>query len=367
MSNIKYYILFSVTLLLQSCDFFYSTVNYTGKEADPRLCVVSHLSPPATPADMARIYVLHSEFFLNTGSSTIPVLDDAKVTLQVNNEQSVNAVYQRDTDTTYSWSEDGVMHPKVIYGGHYEAPVLFAANDTVRLHVEHPTYGTADALQICPAQQGMMFETDSLNKYGELWCHVHLSAYGGTMTDVLAMQVTINDDQKYIYSYAEDFAEYDNYQTRSLHYAGKSLLLAPSQQERDIPFIINASYLRYRNMSDPAKAQNDTDTLDATLTILSQTHEGYAYQSSLARASGRAASEVPELASQNTGSAQQGYGDMTNILDEITEAFDVLGNVEGYQVYGNLSGKNAQNVQPFGCFSLLNTNKQTVRIIIHYI
>lgn len=341
MKQLKYIVVL-LPLLLQGCDFFYSTVEYKGKEAEPRLCVISHLEANSTNT---RIDVLHSEFFLHAGADSLPVLNDALVTLQVNNAPPVPAVFVPGHDTMFVNTMYG---GKNVAYGHYEAPVFIQEFDTVRLHVEHPVYGTADALQVCPEMPYMELILDSLDtRYSQMYCHLLLPPYKGDPTDIMAVSGNM-----VIYSKDPTFAKYDNYQTPLGYYAGTELRMTVSSEPRSIPLILASLYI------EEYDHETQTLTLQFDMHSTSCTQDDYRYRSTLRRATGQNLwrRAFPEPPSERTEVEEDvGMGvDMAEMMDIIAEEFSVLGNVEGYQVYGNLTGTNAHDLQPFGCFTLTN-------------
>lgn len=339
-------------LLLQGCDFFYSTVEYKGKEADPRLCVVAHMSP----GNEHHAFVMHSEFFLHADERTVPEVNDALVTLQVNSGLPVAAQYVPNA-FGYNYTDNiGISHRA--YYGDYEASLPIAGNDTVRLHVEHPDYGTADAVQICPMWQRMSLTLDSLSVFGEVYAHMHLPAYTGNPEDLLSMQVSFLNTNVYynVYIYSRDsaFSGLDNLQTASGYYAGSNVTLCVSSHDRDIAVVFDTPNKRWNDSIAEA-----TDTLQIWTEITSRTPEDYTYRTSLERVSGQLYNRyVPDLPSERaTDSREDGLQDFDigELFDVIAEEFSVLGNAESYQVNGNLIG-DKRDLQPFGCFTLTNPN-----------
>ncbi len=362
------YIVFVMSLLLQSCDFFYSTVDYKGREADARLCVVTRETPPDSLGDPFHVNVLHSVFFLNDDDYTLPVLKDAKVSVKVNHSSYKQAVYTPNSDTVFAIDGDGFVRSRIL-DGRYEVPLLFAAKDTVRLHVEHPTYGTADAMQVCPEKQPFKLTVDSLSQYGELWCHMFVPAYKGDTSDVLTIQAAVFDDDLsdnglsiVAYSDNEAFGYYDNYQTNAGYYAGYQLHMQPAGSGRNIPLVFDLG-LRSMDVSE----EITPDTILICAYMLARTRDDYLYHSTLYAALGQSLA-VTELISErqkagNTGNENFEFN-IEQIFDEIAENFAVLGNAEGYQVYSNMEGKNGQNVRPFGCFSLVNVTEQNIEYVV---
>lgn len=366
MSKHTWYILF-LALLLQGCDFFYSTVEYQGKEADNRLCVISRAVPMDKPDDMLRVDVMHSAYFFNSGQQAMPVLKDALVTVQVNSAPARQAVFTPDSDTLYSMNDNGMMRRSILEGS-YEVNLPFAGNDTLRLLVNHPQYGTATTMQVCPMRQEFTLQVDSISRYGEVWCHMHLPAYLGSMSDVLTLQTAVvtneSNDEGYnlcAYSRNEVFAQYENKQTRSGFYGGQQLHLSPDTTDRDVQLVLDARAGMWRSYDSSSVRQ---DTLLISAYVIARTQDDYQYKTSMRRVLGRT-EYVPELSSQQPQDNSQGdYIDFNieEIFDLIAESFDVLGNAESYQVHGNLQGTNSRGLQPFGCFSLVNPNKQTVEV-----
>ena len=363
------HILLIVALLLQGCDFFYSTVEYKGKEAQPRMCVIAHLNSSRVSP---RVDVLHSEFFLHSNNSQLPILEDAQVTVQVNNESPVDMPFLPKQTIVLVNAGNGRMYRDSI--GYYSAPVSFQGNDTVRLHIEHPEYGSADAMQICPMKQQFALEVDSVSKYCEIWCHMHLPAYTGSMTDVLTLDINSTTAYMWIdttlevvslehYSQDETFAVYDNYQTPAGYFAGNNLTFPVSATDRTIAMVLVSDTFKLFKPSNLSKVHK----MWITMELWSQTQDDYKYYTSLDNVMSRSSSSysqshytakyIPELPSAKDTITQQTTDpglDIAKLLSEIAEEFNVLGNAEGYQVYSNISGSNRQKVQPFGCFSLTN-------------
>lgn len=370
------YIVLLIPFLLQSCDFFYSTVEYKGKEAEPRMCVMSHMY--AGDSDRRTMHVLHSEFFLHANKRSVPVLENALVTLQVNSSAPVAATFVPDSETM---PPQGNRYEEPVKYGCYQAGLAFTGNDTVRLHVEHPQYGIADAVQVCPMPQQVTIQVDSVvPKYAEIWCHLHLPAYSGDLTDVLTLDInstaafiwidtTLEVASLYYYSPDETFAVYDNFRTPTGYYAGSNLTFPVSDTGRSIQMVLVGE-----TGTDSLFAQ--AEELDIQMNLISQTRDDYRYYTSLDRAqtyaSARyvsshymAAKHYPELPSirysgTDLSPEEQYTYDMSQLFDNISEEFDVLGNAENYQVYSNITGTNSQGVQPFGCFSLMNMYSASV-------
>ena len=356
------YIILSLSLLLPGCDFFYSEVEYKGKEAEPRLCVVSHIKANSS---MARVDVLHSEFFLNAAKDSLPVLRDALVTLKRNNDAPVPLVYVPGNDTFAANIEYGFK--KLPYG-HYEAPISFSENDIIRLHVEHPEYGLVYAEQVCPQMPYFELQVDSLSVYNEVYGRLYLPAYKGKMTDVLALKANMEGNlMTYIYSRDPVFATYPNYQTTSGYYGGRELYLPVSDQPREIQVILDRYTTGRVSPVYPSGSPSfnpegpDTtkvsDKITMSIDATSHTIDSYQYINTLMRVAGDPfGNYVPDMTSERA-MRQNDQGmefDIAEIFNIISEEFNVLGNAEGYQVYINLTGKNKQNLQPFGCFRATN-------------
>ena len=363
------FILVLTPFILHGCDFFYSTVEYKGREAEPRLCVTSHVEANSS---LARVDVLHSEFFLNAAKDSLPVLRDALVTLQRNNDAPVSLTYVPGHDTVTSYSENGWSVRKFPLG-HYEAPISFFESDTVRLHVEHPDYGSVDAIQVCPMMPFAELTIDSVSVYNEVYCRLSLPPYRrfgrGDLTDVLMLTATVGAGKTVYYSmnpaymYSRDPAltTYQKYQTTTGYYGGIALFLPVSDQPREIQLVLDhyTSYsdepLPYDEYDDDTDVE-DEQKLSVNINLQSHTLDSYRYMYTLSRTLDSPFSNyMPDLTSESTMRGDDVPDiNIAEIFNIISEEFSVLGNAEGYQVYSNLTGKNKRNLQPFGCFRMSN-------------
>ena len=358
------FILVLTPFILHGCDFFYSTVEYKGREAEPRLCVTSHVEANSS---LARVDVLHSEFFLNAAKDSLPVLRDALVTLQRNSDAPVPLTYVPGHDTVTSYSENGWSVRKFPLG-HYEAPISFFESDTVRLHVEHPDYGSVDAIQVCPMMPFAELTIDSVSVYNEVYCRLSLPPYRmfgrGDLTDVLMLTAAVgvgktvyySMNPAYMYSRDPALTTYHKYQTTTGYYGGIALYLPVSDQPREIQLVLD-HYAE--GMSEPLT--DDTDVaeeqiLSVSINLQSHTLDGYRYMYTLSRTLDSPFSNyMPDLTSESTMRGDDVPDiSIAEIFNIISEEFSVLGNAEGYQVYSNLTGKNKRNLQPFGCFRMSN-------------
>ena len=328
------FILVLTPFILHGCDFFYSTVEYKGREAEPRLCVTSHVEANSSSA---RVDVLHSEFFLNAAKDSLPVLRDALVTLQRNNDAPVPLTYVPGYDTATNYSEYGYGLKRFPYG-HYEAPITFYECDTVRLHVEHPDYGSVDAIQVCPMMPFAKLTIDSVSK-----------------------TVFYSMNPAYMYSRDPELTTYHKYQTTTGYYGGIALYLPVSDQPREIQLVLD-HYAE--GMSEPLtddEYDDDTDVaeeqiLSVSINLQSHTLDSYLYMYTLSRTLDSPFSNyLPDLTSESTMRGEDAPDiNIAEIFNIISEEFSVLGNAEGYQVHSNLTGKNKLNMQPFGCFRMSN-------------
>ncbi|MBQ7531000.1 MAG: hypothetical protein IJT12_04775 [Paludibacteraceae bacterium] len=353
------YIVWLLPLLMQGCDFFYSTVEYKGREAEPRLCVFARNQP----SDRFYVELSHSVFFLDADTLSIPWVNDADVTLQVNSMPEVTAEYFPEPVRYFDSIRNTYRH---ILGHRYSAPIVYGGNDTVRLHVEHPMYGTAEALQVCPMMQQFTITLDSVVNQREFWAHLHLDAYMGASTDVLSMffDVTGWYDNQYgyvdylvqTYSKEKAFGELHNQLTYSGYYAGFYMYLPVADTDRDIPVVLAP---RYSTRFNDSILQN-IERLTISGTIRVHTQDYYQHLMSLARVRGNGNEYVEDFVAPNDSTERRQYYDMVGILDRIAEEFTVLGNAESYQVYGNLSAGNKHDLQPFGCFSLYQETYQQI-------
>lgn len=350
--NRSLYILLVLSLLLQSCDFFYSTVEYKGKEAEPRLCVICRAEPQY---QMIGVNVLHSEYFLHTNKEEWLSVKDAQVTLQVNNLPPVVAsesyerkYYDTKTDSFYVTNES--------YDGIYIAPLVYKGNDTIRLHVSHPDYGSAEAVQVCPMQQTYTLTLDSVVDKAQLWMHLHLPAYQGNISDVLELQFDVEghtdtdtiDYHAVLYSLDVAFDILDNYQTDYDYYAGIPLYVPVSNEVRDIAVVIAPQYGWF---AEDDSIIQDVRNITVHGVVTAKTLDGYKYEASIRRINRlNRYYYIRDFLAPENGSNDR--IDFSELLEDISEDFEVLGNAESYQVVGNLSPATPKDIPPFGCFYL---------------
>ena len=363
------FILVLTPFILHGCDFFYSTVEYKGREAEQRLCVTSHVEANSS---LARVDVLHSEFFLNAAKDSLPVLRDALVTLQRNNDAPVPLTYVPGHDTATNYSEYGYGLKRFPYG-HYEAPISFFECDTVRLHVEHPDYGSVDAIQVCPMMPYAELTIDSVSVYDEVYCHLYLPPYKrygrGDLTDVLMLTASVDVGKTayistytaYMYSRDPALTTYHKYQTTTGYYGGTVLFLPVSDQPRDIQLILDHYTAGRTEPWQDDEYDDDTDStgeqkMSVNINLQSHTLDSYLYMYTLSRTLDSPFSNyLPDLTSESTMRGEVAPDiNIAEIFNIISEEFSVLGNAEGYQVHSNLTGKNKLNMQPFGCFRMSN-------------
>lgn len=367
------YIVWLLPLLLSSCDFFYSTVTYKGPEADPHLCVEARLTAsPDGEKKRQEVYVTHSAFFLDSYYGSFPLVDDAVVTAQINSDRQVSGKYVQPKYDSYSG--------KLRSGGYYRLDLALAAGDSVWLNVEHPLYGKAEAMQVCPAQQSMDITVDSISRYGEIYAKMHLVGYQGNPTDVVTFIPRVDRCQarlKYkrgistttdtvivfetdsvavvMYSPDECFARYQDKQSLSGYYAGYSLTM-PAQKENHVVPVILDSHLFTGIVGEDLMI----DYMFISIRTEVRTIEDYDYYTSLADVLGNNSYYVPSMSSQTGDEQSETREYMEAVILSIREAFDELGNVEESQIYGNLSGE--ADKPPIGCFSLINVYEHTFKI-----
>ena len=293
------------------------------------------------------------------------------MTLQRNSDAPVSLTYVPGHDTVTSYSEYGYGLKQFPYG-HYEAPITFYECDTVRLHVEHPDYGSVDAIQVCPMMPFAELTIDSVSVYNEVYCRLYLPPYRrfgrGDLTDVLMLTATVGAGKTVYYSmntaymYSRDPAltTYQKYQTTTGYYGGIALFLPVSDQPREIQLVLDhyTSYsdepLLYDEYDDDT--DDDEQKLMVDINLQSHTLDSYRYMYTLSRTLDSPFSNyMPDLTSESTMRGDDVPDiNIAEIFNIISEEFSVLGNAEGYQVYSNLTGKNKRNLQPFGCFRMSN-------------
>lgn len=362
------YIVWLLPLLLNSCDFFYSTVTYKGPEADPHLCVEARLATsPNIGVKKPQVYVMHSAFFLDNYVGDFPLVDNAVVTVQVNHDRHVSGTYVQPTYDTYT----GMLSS----GGYYTFDLALAPRDSVLLNVAHPLYGKAEARQVCPAEQSMTVTVDSISRLGEVYAKMHLSGYQGSPTDVVTFTAKVDMCQvsmKYenttkdtvlvfeadsvamvMYSPDECFAQYENKQLSSGYYAGYSLTLPVSSEDRVVPIILDSHLF-----TGVGEKELIIDYTCISIRTEVRTIEDYDYYTSLAGVLGNN-DIVPSPSSQIKDEQSDMKEYMENAIQLIRIAFDELGNVEESQIYGNLSGD--ENKKPIGCFSLVNVSNYMLK------
>lgn len=367
------YIVWLLPLLLSSCDFFYSTVTYTGPEADPHLCVEARLTAsPDGEKKRQEVYVTHSAFFLDNYNGTLMLVPDAWVGVQVNRDQPVYGKYVVSNFDTYSG--------KLRSGGYYEYKLALSAGDSVLLSVEHPTYGKAEAVQVCPSEQPLTVTVDSISRYGEIYGKMHLSGYQGSPTDVVTFiprvdkcqarltyergaltqtdtVIVFEADSVAVAMYSPDdcFARYQDKRSQSGYYAGYSLTLPVSAEEYEVPIILDS------HMFGGIVGKNglSIDYMFISIRTEVRTIEDYDYYTSLAGVLNRS-DYVPPLSSQMEDEQSETMEYMEAVIESIREAFDELGNVEESQIYGNLYGE--ADKPPIGCFSLVNVCEHILKV-----
>lgn len=374
--KVRLYIIVLITVVLSSCDFFYSTVEYKGKESEPHLCVLSQFNAAQTEQ---RIYVSHSEFFLRTETNDLPYVSDAIVQVQVNNNPAVKAEYVPYSSSTVVKDENGAWNYSNAQGGYYAVNVPVTASDKVSLHVEHPTYGKAEAEQISPDSQPAQIKVDSVSRYGEVYGQLTLPAYRGAEDDVLTILCRIDscvarltieqkgrtftdtirvrkDDQwaAVIYSQNELFGRLDNYQTPLGYYGGWALDAPVTKEQQNVPFIVDMHVA----MIDGCTLE--IDSLTFTIITNVRTQDDYKYFASADRVTGRSL-YVSELSSQRTSQDQEEDDiSIEELMYNIGTMFDVLGNAESNQLYSNLTG--IKNMEPIGFFSITHTSETTYKL-----
>lgn len=366
------YIVWLLPLLLNSCDFFYSTVTYKGPEADPHLCVEARLTAsPDGEKKKQQVFVSHSAFFLDSYYGSLPLVDDAVVTAQVNHGSPVSGTYVQPKYDTHT----GML----LGGGYYTFDLALTAGDSVQLSVVHPLYGKAEAMQVCPAQQAMTITVDSVSRYGEIYAKMHLVGYQGSPTDVVTYVPRVDRCQARLtyksgistttdtvivfeadsvavvmYSPDECFARYQDKQSLSGYYAGYSLTMPVQTEDFVVPVILD-SHLFAGIVGEDLMI----DYMFISIRREVRTIEDYDYYTSLADVLGD--SYYVPLPSSQTGDEQSETREyMEAVILSIREAFDELGNVEESQIYGNLSGE--ADKPPIGCFSLINVYEHTFKI-----
>lgn len=356
-----------IPLLLTGCDFFYSTVNYTGPEAEPHLCVEARFTatPDGSDPETRKVFVSSSAFFLDAYGSYVPYVDDAVVTAQVNRGVSVSGTYIPPVYDEYTY--------KTRSGGYYSLDLPVQAGDSVLLRVEHPAYGRAEAWQVCPAQQPLALTVDSISRYGEVYGKIHLPGYRGNPTDVVTLTSKVDrcqarltyqkgrytdTDTVIVYEadsismvmYTKDdcFDKYHDKQS-SGYYASYSLTLPASAEDRTLPVIMDSHIFTGIVGKDLL-----IDNMVISIRTEVRTIEDYDYYTSLHRALDRS-DYAPPMSSQMTDEQSESRLYMEDVIESIREAFDELGNVEESQIYGNLDGE--RHKKPIGCFSLVSVSK----------
>ena len=256
------------------------------------------------------------------------------------------------------------------------------AGDTVSLCVEHPVYGKAEAVQICPAQQSISVQIDSISSYGEVYGTMSLPGYIGCMTDVQSIVVRIvhctarrtmyytndtiydtvimcEEDRQVAALYSTDamFGTYHDLLTPSPYYAGYMLNAPVQTAAHTFPFVMDMHIMPYNGRDNGTKLT--IDSLTIAVHSIVRTADNYAYRTSLRRVLDQR--EYVQMLTSSQSYEENDIGmTVEDIIAVIGEMFDELGQAEENQVYHNLSGNKGS--EPLGCFSLISESETICEI-----
>lgn len=366
-------------LLLSACNFFYSTVHYTGEEAVPRLAIMTRMRPDRTP----HIYVSRSVAFSDYTPSSPPMLTDANVTIALNGGTPVTAtLVPAPVAPTANNYTDSLPY--------YTTDLAFRPGDELTMRVSHPLYGTAVATQVCPAETTPTLRIDSVSRFGEIYLTLHLEPYTGDSSDVITLLPELQDlmatstflrykrageyelledtlrwgtrynksiGVRYLYSADQNFATRINKSTSSGLFAGQVLRMRPPTKACDIKMLLD---LRIRNEYDAEPVSLQVDSLLLNMYCVARTNEEYIHNTTLDRLRG-VSEYAPEPSSTTSiiDNDDPTNFDIDDILAQISDMFDALGGVEGYQAYSNWHNDNPSPdaLQPFGLFALITVSE----------
>ncbi len=370
----RIYILILSAVLLTSCDFFYKTIEYKGEVEDEQMVLTANLEAGKTP----RIFLNASMFFSDSKTDTVHTatknefiygvqrkwIKDAVVEMQINDGEWQTLTGAPDT-IYYCNDNRGEIWNQLAYS--YKNDYVFQPGDLVRIRATHPNFqNQVAASQKIPQFAGSEtynYKYNKINDYsGLLEFDLTLPPYEGNEGDIMnfvgyaylrtrvgsyydgydenynpVYRDTLYDVfsmQNVIYSRGLGFEKYDNFNySLSLGYWGarsKGLYHNTNTYGTEVSLPMKVFYRPYSRSGQ--RSYEITDSIVIEVKVVSKDY--YRNASSLIAATNYYNS-VPDYWSTE---ADDAFGDISDIINDIQESFAELGNMEGVQVFSNVDG-----------------------------
>lgn len=370
----RIYILIFSAMLLTSCDFFYKTIEYKGEVEDEQMVLTANLEAGKTP----RIFLNASMFFSDSKTDTVHTatknefiygvqrkwIKDAVVEMQINDGEWQTLTGAPDT-IYYCNDNRGEIWNQLAYS--YKNDYVFQPGDLVRIRATHPNFqNQVAASQKIPQFAGSEtynYKYNKINDYsGLLEFDLTLPPYEGNEGDIMnfvgyaylrqrvgsyydgydenfnpVYRDTLYDVfsmQNVIYSRGLGFEKYDNFNySLSLGYWGarsKGLYHNTNTYGTEVSLPMKVFYRPYSRSGQ--RSYEITDSIVIEVKVVSKDY--YRNASSLIAATNYY-NNVPDYWSTE---ADDAFGDMSDIINDIQESFAELGNMEGVQVFSNVDG-----------------------------
>ena len=374
----RIYILILSAVLLSSCDFFYKTIEYKGEIEQEQLVLTANLEAGKTP----RIFLNSSKFFADAKQEPIPSastpnsdsaywtgvqrnwVTDAVVEMQINNGEWQMLTCVPDTIFYYN-DNNYTLWNQLAYS--YRNDYVFQPGDSVRIRASHPNFpNQAAAAQLIPHFAGSEVYNKKFSK--AKWninffeCDVFMPPYMGSEGTILnfveyaywrnhitsiyagydensqpVYKDTLYDEYgitSYIYSRGLGFEKYENVNcsVSSGYWGARSngLYHNVNTYGTEVSFPIKACYHPYTNNEN--RSYTITDSIVVEVKVVSQDY----YRNVASMFAGDYYyNSVPDFWQSDSDSE---FEDMTDIIEEIQDAFNELGNLEGIQVFSNVIG-----------------------------
>ena len=370
----RIYILILSAVLLTSCDFFYKTIEYKGEVEDEQMVLTANLEAGKTP----RIFLNTSMFFSDGKTDTVHTatkndfiygvqrkwIKDAVVEMQINDGEwqmltgAPDTIYYNDENRGNTWNQ-------LAYS--YKNDYVFQPGDLVRIRATHPNFkNQAAASQKIPQFAGAEaynYKYNKINNYtGLLEFDLTLPPYEGNEGDIMNFVgfAYVRDrvgsyydgyDENYnpiykdtlydmfslqsaIYSRGVGFEKYDNFNcSLSLGYWGarsKGLYHNPNTYGTEVSLPIKVFYYPYTRKDQ--RSYVITDSIVVEVKVVSKDY--YRNASSVIAATNYYLG-VPDYWRTE---ADDAFDDISDIINDIQDAFAELGNMEGVQVFCNVDG-----------------------------
>lgn len=370
----RIYILILSAVLLNSCDFFYKTIEYKGEVEDEQMVLTANLEAGKTP----RIFLNASMFFSDSKTDTVHTatekefiygvqrkwIKDAVVEMQINDGEwqtltgAPDTIYYYNDDRREIWNQ-------LAYS--YKNDYVFQPGDLVRIRATHPNFqNQVAASQKIPQFAGSEtynYKYNKINDYsGLLEFDLTLPPYEGNEGDIMnfvgyaylrqrvgsyydgydenfnpVYRDTLYDVfsiQSVIYSRGLGFEKYDNFNySLSLGYWGarsKGLYHNANTYGTEVSLPMKVFYHPYSRSGQ--RSYTITDSIVIEVKVVSKDY--YRNASSLIAATNYY-NNVPDYWSTE---ADDAFGDISDIINDIQDSFAELGNMEGVQVFSNVDG-----------------------------